>query len=189
MEKALIVSNQQKNIDYFTFMLNSINVKKIISATTCLDARNTILNNEFDICIVDSPLKDELGKNLSIHIAKNSITQVVFCVDLDVHEKLSDEVSRFGVIPITKPFDRKMFLKYLNMCVATSAKLKKLNEKNKKLSATIEDIKIVDRAKCLLISYLNMTEPEAHKYIEKQAMDTRQSKRVVATNILRTYEN
>lgn len=189
MDSALIVSNQQKNIDYFTFMLNSINVKKIISVTTCLDARNQILNTEFDICIIDSPLKDELGKNLSIHIAKSSITQVIFCVDDDGYKKISDEIAKYGVISIVKPFDRQLFLKYLNICVATSVKLNKLNKQNKKLSDTIEDIKIVDRAKCLLISYLSMTEPEAHKYIEKQAMDTRQSKRVVATNILRTYEN
>jgi response regulator NasT len=34
-----------------------------------------------------------------------------------------------------------------------------------------------------------MTEPEAHKYIEKQAMDLRKSKRTIAEGILRTYEN
>ena len=33
-----------------------------------------------------------------------------------------------------------------------------------------------------------MTEPEAHRYIEKQAMDLRISKREAAENIIRTYQ-
>ena len=47
---------------------------------------------------------------------------------------------------------------------------------------------MIDRAKCILIQYLNMTEAEAHRYIEKQAMDMRSTKRVIAEGILRTYE-
>ena len=53
----------------------------------------------------------------------------------------------------------------------------------------IEDIKMIDRAKCILIQYLNMTESEAHRYIEKQAMDMRTTRKTIAEGILRTYEN
>ena len=37
------------------------------------------------------------------------------------------------------------------------------------------------------ISELKMDEPEAHRYIEKQAMDQCISKRQVAQNIIKTY--
>ena len=33
-----------------------------------------------------------------------------------------------------------------------------------------------------------MTEPEAHKYIEREAMDSRRTRREVAQAILRMYE-
>ena len=49
-------------------------------------------------------------------------------------------------------------------------------------------MRLVDRAKCALIQYRQMTEPEAHKYIERQAMDTRQSRRRIAEDILQTFE-
>ena len=49
-------------------------------------------------------------------------------------------------------------------------------------------MRLIDRAKCVLIQYLTMTEPQAHRYIEKQAMDTRTTRREVAQQILRTYE-
>ena len=44
------------------------------------------------------------------------------------------------------------------------------------------------RAKWLLIERRGMTEAEAHRYIEKEAMDTRLPKREVARDILRTFE-
>jgi AmiR/NasT family two-component response regulator len=57
------------------------------------------------------------------------------------------------------------------------------------LQLKIEEIRLVNRAKAILIQYLKMTEQEAHKYIEKQAMDLRITKREVATSILNTYES
>jgi response regulator NasT len=33
-----------------------------------------------------------------------------------------------------------------------------------------------------------MTEPQAHRYIEKQAMDLRLPKREIAIHLIRTYE-
>jgi len=57
------------------------------------------------------------------------------------------------------------------------------------MESALIDIRIIDRAKCLLISYLNMSEQEAHRYIEKQAMDMRLTKRMIAEGIIKTYEN
>ena len=63
-----------------------------------------------------------------------------------------------------------------------------LRNENFKLQSKIEEIRLVNRAKCVLIQYLKLTEPQAHRYIEKQAMDTRQTKKDVAEKILKTYE-
>ncbi|MBO5065156.1 MAG: ANTAR domain-containing protein [Clostridia bacterium] len=43
--------------------------------------------------------------------------------------------------------------------------------KSEKKALSIEEIRIVNRAKWLLISELKMDEQGAHRYIEKQAMD------------------
>ena len=49
-------------------------------------------------------------------------------------------------------------------------------------------MRTVNHAKWLLIQCLSMTEAEAQKYIEKQAMDARISKRQMAENVIKTYE-
>ena len=46
----------------------------------------------------------------------------------------------------------------------------------------------MDRAKCALIQYLQMSEPQAHRYLEKQAMDMRLTRAEVARSVLQTYE-
>lgn len=47
---------------------------------------------------------------------------------------------------------------------------------------------LINRAKLALMLYLNMSEPSAHRYIEKRAMDMRVTKNEIAKNILKTYE-
>lgn len=63
-----------------------------------------------------------------------------------------------------------------------------MERENKDLAAKIDGIRLVNRAKWALIEHLGMTEDQAHRYIEKQAMDARVSKKEVAEGIIRTYE-
>ena len=51
----------------------------------------------------------------------------------------------------------------------------------------MEEIRLVNRAKWLLIENLKMTESDAHHYIEKQAMDRCSSKKEIALGIIKTY--
>ncbi len=51
----------------------------------------------------------------------------------------------------------------------------------------MEEIRLVNRAKWLLIRELGMEEPEAHRYIEKEAMNRSLTKREIAKQIIQTY--
>ena len=50
-------------------------------------------------------------------------------------------------------------------------------------------LRLVSRAKCCLVEHEQMTEAEAHRYIEKQAMDTRRDRTEIAQEILENYED
>jgi response regulator NasT len=65
----------------------------------------------------------------------------------------------------------------------------RVTEENEKLKHIVEDMKIINRAKFLLISCLGMSELQAHRYLEKQAMDLRISKQQVAKQVINTYDN
>ncbi len=188
MKNALIISSNDKYISYFNFLLNSINVNNIHSKQTAKEARIILKELYFDLVIVDSPLADEFGKNLSIEIKDKTFSEVIFIIDEDNFVSTKEDLFKKNIHVISKPFKRKLLTEKLEAIYISSISIKKLYEENKVLSNKIEEIKKIDRAKCLLISYLGMNEKQAHKYIEKQSMDFRTTKLEIAGKILKTYE-
>ena len=47
----------------------------------------------------------------------------------------------------------------------------------------------MNRAKACLMEYLKLTEEQAHRHIQTQAMNSRKSQREIAEDILKTYGN
>ncbi len=188
-ETVLIVSFTEKSIAFFNEVLHSFSVDRIVIVASCSEARRLLLEQDFDLVVINAPLHDESGESLSRHIATKGISQVILVVKSEYYDEVSDVVEDFGVITIAKPINKNLFWHVLKLAKAAQSKLKGIQAENTKLIQKIEDIRIVDRAKCILISYLNMSEGEAHKYIERQAMDTRMTKRAVAEGILKTYES
>ena len=97
------------------------------------------------------------------------------------------EVIDYGVIVVPKPINTMLFSQSLGVVRAAQKRYAGLTKENERLRSTIEEAKIINRAKLLLMQYLSLSEERAHKYIEKQAMDMRTSKIEVARQILKTY--
>ena len=189
MESALIVSSAGKSIDFFREMLDAVSCPQIVTLATGGEARRLLLTREFDLVIIYAPLPDETGENLSRYIADKGMSQTILVVKSQYYDAVSAATEDYGVLTIARPINRNVFWAALKMAGAAQNRLKIMHEENNRLMQKIEDIRLIDRAKCILISYLNMSEQGAHRYIEKQAMDRRISKRAVAEGILKTYEN
>ena len=93
-----------------------------------------------------------------------------------------------GVLVLSKPMSTQLFTQSMRLLCGTRERLRGLEKKNATIEEKMEEIRLVNRAKWLLIGELNMTEQEAHRYIEKQAMDRCVTKRAVAEQILSTYK-
>lgn len=189
MESALIVSYTEKSVAFFVEMLNAASCKQIVTLQTCGEARRMLLTRDFDLVIINAPLQDESGESLSRHIASKGISQAILVVRSEHYDAVASLCEDDGVLAIAKPVNRAVFWSALKLARATQSRLARMRDENGALMRQIEDIRVVDRAKCILISCLGMSEQEAHRYIEKQAMDLRFPKRVIAEGILKTYEN
>ena len=64
-----------------------------------------------------------------------------------------------------------------------------LRQENARLQDKISQIRLVSRAKCCLVEHAHLTEAEAHRRIEKLAMDTRRDRTEIAQEILDSYED
>jgi two-component system, response regulator PdtaR len=189
MESVLIVSNNEEDTAFFSVMLNAAFCRQIICQKSVESARKLLQKQSFDLVIVNSPLADESGESFSRAVASKGVSQVVLLVKNESFDSVSAACEKDGVLTISKPVDKAVFWSALTLVKSVQGKIKRIQLENEQLKQKIEDIRVIDRAKCILISYMKMSEQESHRYIEKQAMDMRSSRRIVAEGILKRYEN
>ncbi|MCL2081731.1 MAG: ANTAR domain-containing protein [Oscillospiraceae bacterium] len=189
MESALIVSFADKGTAYFTELLAEAAIRRITTLPSCAEARRTLLVREFDLIVVNAPLRDEPGENFARDIASRGTAQVILAVKSEYFGQVSAACEGDGVLTVSKPVNRNLFRASLSLAKSAHRMVRRVQSENARLKQKIEDIRVVDRAKWLLISRMNMSEQDAHRLIEKQAMDMRSTKRAVAEGILKTYEN
>ena len=71
---------------------------------------------------------------------------------------------------------------------ATRERLRNMQTKTLSLQEKMEEIKLINRAKWALINSLGMTETDAHRYINIQAMDRCVTRKEIAENIIKIYK-
>ena len=108
-------------------------------------------------------------------------------VRAELQAEIYDKVAEHGVFVLPKPTSKPTMAIALSWLSSAREKLRKTEKKTLSIEEKMEEIRIVNRAKWLLISELKMDEQGAHRYIEKQAMDRCVSKKVVAEEIIKTY--
>ena len=188
MERALIVCDAPKGTAFFRDYLIQNGCDEVTTVDNGAEAKRRMVEGEYDICIINAPLRTETGERLSIELAEKNICQVLLFVKADRMEELTEKVEDYGVITVAKPISRQMFWSALKLARVTQRRLTMARRENAKLQKKIEDLKLVSRAKLVLISYAGMSEEEAHKYLERQAMDRRMPRADVAREVLDQYE-
>ena len=137
--------------------------------------------------IINTPLGDDFGLQAAIDISQQNPVGVILLVKNDMYEEVSYRVEDYGIMTVPKQTTRQMLYLAVKMMAAVQVKIKSMAEETTKLKGKLKELKLVDRAKWILIDQLKMSETQAHKYIEKQAMDRCVKREEIAENIIRTY--
>ena len=148
------------------------------------EARRRVSERVYNIILVD--YAEGEGTDFAID-ASESLSTILLLTPPSLFEEISYRVEGYGIIAITNPFDQFYFYNMIKAAIAVQYKVQVLSSQTTKLKVKMEEIKQVNRAKMLLMQNMSMTEPEAHRYIEKEAMDNSQKKITVAEKIIRTY--
>ncbi len=186
--RVLLVSAAQKFNQSMIDLLSGNRYQPLTIVSDISAAKRTLLDTSYDIVIINAPLPDDFGTELALDLCNDSGCGVLLLVKAEHFADIQARVSPFGVLILSKPLSAQMLLQSLTLLCATRERLRRMEQKNATIEGKIEEIRIVNRAKCLLIEQLKMTEAEAHRYIEKQAMDTCATRRVIAERIISTYK-
>ena len=185
---VLIVSASENFNQNVMKFLPEATYSPISYAKSINEAQRKAVERFYDVIIINSPLPDDFGAKFAIDTSNSSPSVVLLFVRSENYEDVYDKVYDFGVFTVKKPLPEQNVTQALDFVKATRERLRKMEKKKVSLEEKMMEIKIVNRAKWTLINSLNMSEDDAHRYVEKQAMDRCVSKREIAEEILRTYK-
>lgn len=184
---TLLVSASQSFVKTLQALLPTSVYDPISVRCDAASARRALLENRFDIVIVNTPLPDEFGTALALDACADSGAGVLLLVRAELFPQVNEQASPGGVLTLPKPLSQTLVSQSLTLLRGTRERLRRMEQKTATLEEKMQEIRLVNHAKWVLIEQLKMTEEQAHKYIEKQAMDRCITRRAVAENILSTY--
>lgn len=185
---VLIVSSQPKFNQALTELISSRRNYDSELETSVSGAKRRLLERSFDMLIINVPLPDDDGISLAIDRSAGMASAVLLLVKSEYYSDVFDRVCPHGVYTLPKPSPKQMVAQAFDWLESTKERLRRLEKKSVSLEDKMQEIRLVNRAKWLLISEKGMTEDDAHRYIEKLAMDKCITKHDAAQQIISQYE-
>lgn len=185
--KIMIACKQGEASDSLCKIIRGIKDAQTDVSYSASEARRKLQYVSYDAVIVNTPLSDEFGIDLAFDFADVTDAAFVFLVKNDMADEIEYRLRDTSAFVVPKPASAHSLQQNIRFVAKAGRRLEKLRLQNEKLLKKIEDLKVIDRAKCCLISNLSMTEEQAHRYIQKQSMDLRITPAAAAEKVLKQY--
>ena len=185
---VLIVSDTEKFTSSLSSLLPENTFDPVVRVSDAAMAKRAMLEREFDVVLINGTRADDRAAKLAIDVCSERNSVALLFVRSALYAEIYAKVTDFGVLTLSLPSSPQMVTQALDWVRATRERMRKYEKTAYTVQQKMEEIRAVNRAKWLLIDVLKMTESDAHRYIEKQAMDRCVSKLEVAKGIINTYK-
>lgn len=188
MEKILLVSDKEHWIRPFEALLEEQFEAEIRIARSSAEGRELLNNGSFSLVLILAPMENDNGIYLARKALESTAGVILACAPSSVPQ-YDEKLSGDGIFLYNTGMGRRFFIEAVRLMFALHRRLEGFRRPEaERYQDKLKEIRAVDRAKCLLIQYQQMTEKEAHHMIEKRAMDRRCTKREIAEEILKIYD-
>ena len=185
-ENCIIIFTQTNDTaDKLCHAAGESGFKNIISS----DGTNSDLlhDNNPSLVIINAPLKTEFGLELAVNALGYGCGVIIAAPQKICGEVAANIVSR-NIFVLPKPFNHATLLQAIRFVMLTKANNDVLKNEKEQLETKLRDTKLIDRAKCVLMQYLRISEKDAHRQLQKRAMDMHTTPAEIAKDIIKTYE-
>ena len=186
---ALLVSGSEAQTQRISALLTRARIVPFNHAAGARQALEQFDAGGIDGVLIAEPIAGSSGQELALQLKKRHCMAVLLLAAPEHADAAAALLEQSGVLVLPNDAPESLIVQTIRLLTAVRIQLEQMQHKTEKLEAKVADIRIINRAKLLLVQHLQMTETEAHKYIEKQAMDTSMRRRTIAENIIRTYED
>jgi AmiR/NasT family two-component response regulator len=137
-----------------------------------------------DLVVLDVKMPKLDGISAAQRIAEQRIAPVVILTAFSQRDLVERARDAGAMAYLVKPFTKNDLMPSIEMAVSRFAELQMLEAEVAGLTERLETRKMVDRAKGVLQAKLDLSEPDAFRWIQKTAMDLRLSMKQVAEGVI-----
>ena len=137
-----------------------------------------------DLVVLDVKMPKLDGISVAQRIAEQRIAPVVILTAFSQRDLVERARDAGAMAYLVKPFNKVDLVPAIEMAVGRFAELQMLESEVADLTDRLETRRLVDRAKSVLQQQLELSEPDAFRWIQKTAMDLRLSMRQVAEGVI-----
>ena len=139
-----------------------------------------------DLLIAVMPLSDGTGVEGIIDVAqRHPQLMSILLVPQEAYEQVTYQCRNQQIFVIAMPFKRQVLAEAASFMLRIRTVIDDKDKELARMRKNLSEIRIITSAKIRLMQTRQMTEEEAHYYLEKEAMDRSLSKKEVAEEILR----
>jgi response regulator NasT len=141
-----------------------------------------------DLVVMDVKMPKLDGISAAERIAKQRIAPVVILTAFSQRDLVERARDAGAMAYLTKPFTIEDLMPAIELAVSRFLEIKQLDAEITDLQEQLKARKLIEKAKGLLMTKLQISEPEAFKWMQKTAMDKRRSMTDVAQLVMDEFE-
>ena len=135
---------------------------------------------EPDLAILDIKMPGMDGLTAARTIAGERLAAVLILTAFSQHDLVEQARDAGALAYLVKPFQKSDLIPAIEMALGRFEQIVALEHENADLAERLEARKIIDRAKGRLMDEHGMTEPDAWRFLQTEAMDRRRKMHEVA---------
>lgn len=186
LDKILVVGSK-KDAEHLCRLLSEIGCSSVETSFSAAEGKQALCNNAYDLVIISTPLPDALGFEFTCSCANITTAGILLMTGEDLTKEQKSQTTSIGALVMKKSFYKTSFQKTIKLLTVAHDLPAGIRGECVQLQEKMEEMRIIDRAKEVLMERLLLSEEQAYHYITKHAMDMRVSKIKVAQAVLYTY--
>lgn len=140
------------------------------------------------LIVLQSDAPDAQALHRCAELAETAEAVFLLLVRQEAYGAAWRTLHKHGVCVMTWPMEQAVLTQTLRNLLLLKKSMQTMQAQTDQLRSQLQDLKRIQKAKGLLMRQLGMTEQDAHRWIEKAAMDRCVKKREIAETIIRMYE-
>ncbi|MBQ5317152.1 MAG: ANTAR domain-containing protein [Oscillospiraceae bacterium] len=186
MNGLIICSSEEKRVEYVP-LLKGCGINDI-SFSSGENIRQLVTEKRYDVIISVLPFGSGFGLDRVAYISGNTDSEQVVFAPSKVYDEICSKTVGLNISILPKNVPAAIALNTVRRAAAVKKRLDEAKSENDLLRREADEAKLVFRAKAVLIEYLKLSESDAHRFIQKRAMDRQTTLAEAAGEVLKTYD-